>query len=571
MPSIAGTVRQAHPAAAMGRLLSVGATALALGAGTLAAGVLVPSAATASAATASSGPSVPATPGVSSNITFFRQGGANRYATAAAIAADTFGTSAPTVILTTGASFPDALAAAYLAGTKAGGAPILLTDRSTLSAEASAALTSLHATHVVIVGGTAAVSTSIQTALAAHYQVSRIAGATRYDTAEAVDTQAGAPVGTDSSGQPSAILVSGAGFADALSASALAYARHLPIVLTDPHVLSSQARAILSQDHIAHVVQVGGTGAIAASVTQAVKSMGISVDEVAGANRSQTSTLLATDEVSHYGFSDVHLDLASGTDFADALAGGAHAGSEVAPILLTGSGSDPGSVPAWAVGHCSSLSSADIFGGTGALGASTAQLVGLACPSNGSISLVSGISPVLATSGSAGLVPGPPVGPETLTANVATCGPPGSLTACRVGSGQTVAFSAFASRPGACGGLTPTSGVTDASGDLDTTYSPAATPGTCIVTATANHYSASVAIPPLAVVYPPPPCQLSCCGPIVAGAAPSAIPTCCGPPPCTTQICPYAGAPTAKPTASPAVIACPLQTTGAARTTAPTG
>ncbi|MGH9070113.1 MAG: cell wall-binding repeat-containing protein, partial [Acidimicrobiales bacterium] len=412
--------------------LGLGVGALGLGAGLLAPEVLAAPAAT-------GGPAIPAVGATSSNITFFRQAGADRYATAAAIAADTFGNSAPTVLLTTGTNYPDALAAAYLAGTESGGAPILLTKPTSLDPATSAALVSLHASKVVIIGGTGAVSMAVQTALAANYQVSRIAGANRYDTAKLVDTQPGEQVGTDAAGQPSAVLVSGATYADALSASALGYARHLPVVLTDPAVLSPQAVDVLSADHIAHVVQVGGSGAIAPSVTQAVRSMGISVDEVAGTDRSATSNLLAADEVANYGFSLEHFDLASGTDFPDSLAGGPHAGGEAAPMLLSTGASSPGSAPAWAAAHCSSLTSGDIFGGTGALGASTAQLVGLACPSNGSISLMTGIGPVVqgsltastgstaagsSTASTGHLVPGPSGGSTTaLTASVAICGP----------------------------------------------------------------------------------------------------------------------------------------------------
>lgn len=527
-------IRRVGGATMAARLLAAGAgvaigAALALGAlGMPRAGATTPKVTSAGSAPA---PSIPPGSATTSNIAFFRQAATDRYGTAAAIASATFGTSAPTVILATGAGYADALAASYLAGTKTGGAPILLTDPSALSPATATALSDLHATSVVIVGGTDAVSPAVQSVLAARYQVSRIAGGTRYDTAAQIDTAAGTPVGTDSAGARTAILVSGTEFADALSAAPLAYARHLPVVLTEPTSLSPPARAVLAHDHITHVVQVGGSGAIDPSVTQALGSLGISVDEVAGSDRSATSTLLATDELENYGFAGAQADLASGADFADALAGGPSAGAAGArgvPVLLTSSGTDPGSAPAWMAGHCGGLISSNVFGGTAVLSASIVQLAGLACPSNDSVHLNLAVDPVPVTSGIAS-----PPSTFALIATVSLCGPPGSEAPCRIGAGQSVAFTGFASRSGGCGSISPPSATTDSSGQASITYSPGTASGTCVVSATANHYSASVALPS----QPRPACYS---------------------PPCNTQVCPYTSLPVTGPGANPAIIVCPL-------------
>ncbi len=55
--------------------------------------------------------------------------------------------------------------------------------------------------------------------------------------------------------------------------------------------------------------------------------MGITVERVAGPDRSGTSVALATKELADYGFIGAHFDLATGGSFPDALAGGPHAGA----------------------------------------------------------------------------------------------------------------------------------------------------------------------------------------------------------------------------------------------------
>ncbi|HEY8439040.1 MAG TPA: cell wall-binding repeat-containing protein, partial [Candidatus Limnocylindrales bacterium] len=63
-------------------------------------------------------------------------------------------------------NFPDALAAAAAAARLGG--PVLLVQQSAIPAEAKTELTRLQAARIVIAGGTAVVSTSVQTQLAAY-------------------------------------------------------------------------------------------------------------------------------------------------------------------------------------------------------------------------------------------------------------------------------------------------------------------------------------------------------------------------------------------------------------------
>lgn len=88
-----------------------------------------------------------------------RLAGADRYLTATAISAGTFGRAA-TVYVVTGADFPDALAAAPAAGTARG--PLLLVPGSSLPAVVAAELLRLDPSQVVIVGSNTVVTDAVR-------------------------------------------------------------------------------------------------------------------------------------------------------------------------------------------------------------------------------------------------------------------------------------------------------------------------------------------------------------------------------------------------------------------------
>lgn len=124
-----------------------------------------------------------------------RVAGANRFATAAAIA--TRLGRAPTAFVAEGGSadpargFPDPLSAApYAAAT---GRPVLLATADGLPAETAAALEQLGTTETVVVGGPAAVGEDVVAELAERgHGPRRLAGADRYATSLAVAEEAAA-------------------------------------------------------------------------------------------------------------------------------------------------------------------------------------------------------------------------------------------------------------------------------------------------------------------------------------------------------------------------------------------
>ena len=134
-------------------------------------------------------------------VSVSRISGIDRYETAATVAAQ-LGQS-PTVLVASGESFPDALAAGAL------GLPVLLTTRDALPASTAAAIGSSSA---VVVGGPAAVSPEVLPS------APRIAGADRYATSAAV---ADAGIATGRYTDASLVLARGDAYPDALVGGAL--------------------------------------------------------------------------------------------------------------------------------------------------------------------------------------------------------------------------------------------------------------------------------------------------------------------------------------------------------------
>lgn len=116
------------------------------------------------------------------NIIVKRIAGHDRYKTNKAVN-EYFSHDSDTVLVATGASFPDALAFAPIAYRQ--WYPLVLTDGKTLSPEASAQLDNRSPSNVVIAGSSNAVSTAVETAIdnKAGIAVSRLGGTNRTDTA----------------------------------------------------------------------------------------------------------------------------------------------------------------------------------------------------------------------------------------------------------------------------------------------------------------------------------------------------------------------------------------------------
>ena len=209
--------------------------------------------------------------------TVVRVSGADRYATADAVAAQmklqgTIGTVSgyKTCMLASGTSWADAAAASGFAYAKV--APIFLTG-PTLSAGTAAAMKSTGCQQVYVLGGTAAVSASAATdalAVSTVIVAPRLSGADRYATATAMAEKFAT---VDTNFRNSAVLVSGNDFPDALAASQYA-AQQTSVILpvTDPMPSAISTWLGGKQAYMANIVAIGGTAAVPAALVTAAKT-----------------------------------------------------------------------------------------------------------------------------------------------------------------------------------------------------------------------------------------------------------------------------------------------------------
>jgi putative cell wall-binding protein len=289
-------------------------------------------------------------------VTGTRVAGSNRYETAVRLSERGWPNGAGesgAVVLATGANYPDALAAAPLAG--ALDAPILLVAPTGPDAAVTAELRRLFRSRtrakVVIVGGVGALSPTSESRAVeilegvgvADVEVERLAGANRYDTARLIALR----VGTPEQGRfaNTALVVSGENYPDALAAGGLAAAAGMPILPVLPTTVPSQIEAALKQLGIKHCIIVGGTGAVGAAVEQRLEAAGYRVPGVrdgsmdpdtrlAGANRYETALLAGRLATSLGGFETQELFLATGTNWPDALALAPVAGKQRSILAL---------------------------------------------------------------------------------------------------------------------------------------------------------------------------------------------------------------------------------------------
>jgi putative cell wall-binding protein len=251
--------------------------------------------------------------------------GADRYATAVAVAKAAYATTAPVVFVASGESFPDALSAGPAAALLGG--PLLLTESTKLPPGVAAEITSLSPSSIYVVGGTGVISSTVYASLAALApSISRVAGDDRYATSRAVATGIFGEAST-------AFIATGTGFADAVSSVSAASLVHAPIILVNGAAssLDESTANTLTELHSHAVTIVGGTGVVSAGIEATLAIEVPSVVRFGGVDRYETSAGIN----SHYfGPSVPTTFIADGTEFPDALAGSTLAAASRAPLMI---------------------------------------------------------------------------------------------------------------------------------------------------------------------------------------------------------------------------------------------
>lgn len=289
-----------------------------------------------------------------------RLAGDDRYETAAAVSRAAFAHSATAAVVALGSNWPDALAASVLASTAGG--PILLTRGSSLPVATRDEILRLRPQVVYLVGGTLAVDSGVEDDLRALLPLDtslvRLGGTDRYDTARLVAQRVTALPGGSGA---QVVIASGENFPDALCAAPVAASAGWPILLTRETQLPGATRDALTQLGTVSSVVVGGEQAVSASVEAQVPAP----RRWAGANRYDTSRVIA-DEGRALGLLDsARLGFATGRDFPDALNAGPHAGASGMAVVLT-NGVDS-ALATWLERRSDSTESIGLYGGPAAL------------------------------------------------------------------------------------------------------------------------------------------------------------------------------------------------------------
>jgi putative cell wall-binding protein len=257
--------------------------------------------------------------------TVTRIAGSDRYATAAE-ASRAFAPGVEVVYVATGREFPDALAGAARAA--ANGAPLLLTQPTSVPQATRDAMARLRPGRVVVLGSAGAVSNSVAETLKSMTttgNLQRVGGSDRYETAAMLARYY-------PSGGKVAYVATGVDFPDALAGAALAGRDKAPVLLTKPTSLPASTASALSTLRPDRVVVLGSTGAVSAGVASQLAryTRTGSVTRLAGSDRYGTAAAVAQ----QFGTA-TSVYVPSGENFPDALAAAAVAGAAGVPVLLT--------------------------------------------------------------------------------------------------------------------------------------------------------------------------------------------------------------------------------------------
>lgn len=174
-------------------------------------------------------------------------------------------------------------------------------------------------------------------------QVDLVAGADRYDTAAQASRRA-----FPSQAATAVVLCSGEQWPDALGAGALAGALDGVVLLTRRASLPPATANELTRLRTRRVYIAGGTGAVSEDVETALRARGLEVQRVGGADRYETSAMLASATVSCLRATartfDGRVFVATGGNYPDALVASPLAYRRKWPILLTRRSDLPASV-----------------------------------------------------------------------------------------------------------------------------------------------------------------------------------------------------------------------------------
>ena len=215
-----------------------------------------------------------------SKVEVKRVSGKNRIETAIKAAENAYPVGSKNIILVSGSTFADALAANSLVNKY--DAPILLTDFNVLATEVSDYLDNYKVENVYIIGGTNSISENIvKTIENKNIKTKRISGDNRFNTSLEI-----LKLNISEDTKSNIIIASGDNkkFADALAASSVSANDGTSIVLTNGTTLDENIINYINENKssIENVYIVGGTNSVKDSVTD---NIDFEATRVSGSNR----------------------------------------------------------------------------------------------------------------------------------------------------------------------------------------------------------------------------------------------------------------------------------------------
>lgn len=268
------------------------------------------------------------------------------------------------VIVATDQGYLDALTASGFAGLL--DCPVLMCDKSKISAQTRALLIELKPKAVYVVGGTSVLSDDVVNeikGLDSVKTVKRIAGNEAADTANDIYAE-----GKNlSKWGDTAVVATQVAFQDALSGSPYAYAKSAPVFLVNTDgVLDDSTEALINAGGFKRVLLLGGAAVVKPAVESQIKYA--TKVRLAGAEAVDTSIVIAEYGLSN-GLTANKMGIATSESYYDALSGVTLCGRNKAPMLLVSDG-DINTVCEFVASRKSAIDHGYIFGGAAVVSAS---------------------------------------------------------------------------------------------------------------------------------------------------------------------------------------------------------
>lgn len=206
-------------------------------------------------------------------------------------------------------------------------APLLLTHKNKVSDDLIPELERLKAKKIILLGGNVAISKDVENQLKSKYEVQRLAGNNRAETA--------VKVASNVVGENTEHIFLALGYndqlADALAIGPVSAMEKSPILLTQSKKLPKETEEAIRNLNVKKVTIIGGYTAIDREIENKLKALDLAVDRISGNNREDTALKIA----SEYFPEAKNTIVASGWNYADALIGGYLGAYYKIPILLT--------------------------------------------------------------------------------------------------------------------------------------------------------------------------------------------------------------------------------------------